>query len=83
MKPLIVYISEGKFWVSESDELPASGPFDPTAEGRSALAAFFRGKGAPDAVGTSSTVDFPEDGGLPENFDAHGFITGALDEAAR
>ena len=79
---LIVYISEGKFWVSESTDERA-GPFDPTAEGRSALAAFFREKGPPDEYATSSTVDFPEDEGLPEDFDAHGFITGALDEASR
>lgn len=79
---LILDVCDGKVmaWSPSSDQNPA-GTFEPTVEGRSALATFLRDRGVTQDVMCSSSVDFPGEYGLP-GFDARTFISEALSEAA-
>lgn len=52
--------------------------FEPTDEGREAMRAYLKERGIVE-LNASSALDFPDEGGLSEGFDAHGFVEYALE----
>ena len=70
---MVVGVCEGRFEFRFEDE-GRNQTFEPTRQGLREMALALQALGSPESVMCSSSVDFPQEDGMPQGFDAGAFV---------